>query len=228
MTMNSLTDEGAPAGNGMSRDDAQALRWSSVLVIACALLFAVAIAMLHLLQPAIDPIKQTISFYATGAYGFLLPFTMLCAPVMMGSLAFGFHRSFARPLIRSRLQAIPSALAGCAFLLVALFPISSNEGIVTTSDYIHVAAAYAGVLWVHLAMLRLSLHCRAEPRWKPVAQHLTVLAIAAFVVFTLFSPFLAPIRSRATAGLAQRFDIALMLLWCLLSAFRLRAMARRP
>lgn len=227
MTMNSLTDESAAAGNGMSRDDAQALKRSSTLVIACALLFAAALAMLHLLQPAIDPIKQTISFYAPGAYGFLMPFTMLCVPVMMGSLAFGFHRSFARPLIRSRLQAIPSALAGCAFLLVALFPIRPNEGIATTSDHIHSAAAYAGVLWVHLALLRLSLHCRAEPRWKPVAQRLIALTIAALLVFTLFSPFLAPILSRAAAGLAQRFDIALMLLWCLLSALRLRAMVRR-
>jgi len=233
--MNTPETNSDEIGRGLTDSEARTLERLSMITIACVVYFAVALALLHVLQPQFDPVKRAMSNYARGSYGFLFTLAILSIPVMMVSLGTGVHRTLARP-IWSRLRLIPAGIAGLGFLLVAIFPMSSTvdssaaanpfigHDIVTTADRIHGRAGLIAMLWVLFVMVFYSYRFRTEPRWQPFARSSMALALAAFATFVAGLIVLA--YGLPVAGALQRMLYAFMLLWSLLAALRLRAIAK--
>lgn len=225
--MNTTETKPGTVRTGLGIPGTQASAWLSAITIGCVVFDMVALVLLHVLQPGIDPLRRAMSNYVLGPYGFLMTLVVLSAPVMMASLATGLHRSLAKPLVRSRLRMIPMGVAGLGFVLLAIYAKSStvSDDIVTTADRIHAVAGFIGTLWVHVVMLLYSVRFRTDARWQPFARHSMLLAVAALITFALLF-IIVPALALPAAGLMQRLNVFLILLWLFLAALRLRTITK--
>jgi hypothetical protein len=200
----------------------------STITVVVIVLCVISIILLHLLQPAISPIRIPMSAYALGPYAPLFVFCVFCAPLIMASQAIGIHRSLQRPIIRSKLALIPAFIAGIAWLLVAVVHSHSLMDD-TIAARIHSGAFRLAMLWMLIAMLRLSVHFRTDDGWRAFAAPSMVLASTALVIFV--ATFVALYTNYRTwvipiFGALQRIMLALVLLWSFLAALHLRGIAR--
>lgn len=179
---------------------------------------AIAIALLHWLQPDLDPLERAISEYVHGSYGFLMTATFFSQS--LGSLALGAC------VIRQGLKQ-RKALVGSLLLIVSavgaavagIFPADLASPLpLTSAGAIHAAAGIIRFLCLAIALPLLSSALATHPRYRKVTKALTPLAML-FVVTFLVSIFV--LANIGWFGLGQRGFIAILLIWMTMAVFPL-------
>lgn len=196
----------------------------ATIAIAGVACFFVTVVVLHVLRPEYDPARRVMSNYAVGAYGFLMIIAFLALAMSEFALALGLYRGM-MPASQSQVGMILLGIAGMGTLLAALFPtdVTPDDSPVTTVGVIHILASVSGFLCLLGAMFLLSRRFKKDEQWQSFSRPSAALARAAllaFIVFLVIQAMALPI-----GGIAQRMLIATFLLWILLTAARLRALA---
>jgi hypothetical membrane protein len=171
----------------------------------------------HLLNPAFSPVRNYISDYAVGAYGYV--YTSAYWVTVLGCLALtvALFRQF--PEASARIGAACIALFGLTYALTALFPtelLSPGEFPHTMAGIIHVTAALlgwfamiAGAMLVSGAFARAPSHHSGAGMLRALAWLMLVALVGLFAVMGARQPF---------AGLAEKIFIVLREAWLIITA----------
>ena len=189
----------------------------ALLCLACFIILSV---LVHLVNPAFNPLQQMLSEYVLGAYGILLSFALLS--LGLGSLALwsGLRRS----LSPSRWMR-----TGLALLLVwavgtcvaGLFPTDPGGIPVSANGIIHGLAASLAFFSFIVAALCLSIHFRREAHWRSVSAPALFISV---VLFPLLGFFSLPDHLR---GGGEKLFVAVVVIWLTITALRLHQLNRK-
>ena len=189
------------------------LGWTIVTAGACAI---VAIAVLHLLKPGLDPFSRAISEYVYGPYGILMTITFFIQCI--GSLA------MALLVMKTGIQGARARVGGVLFIVSALgaavagvFPADQVSPYPQSlTGIIHAMAGMIRFLALAFALPLLSSALGSVPLWRSVRRTLVVLAYL-FVGTLLVSIFV--LVNLDLFGLGQRVFISLLLLWMFVAVY---------
>ena len=186
------------------------------IVLGSAVFSAVAITVLHVLQPDLNPFNRAISEYVYGSYGVLMTVTFFSQS--LGSLA------LAAMVLRERLKLRRAWVGSILFILSAIgaavagvFPADPVSPYPQTSTgAIHAAAGLIRFLSLSIALPLLSSVLGKAAPWQTVGKVLSMLATA-FVITFLVSIFV--FANFNMFGLGQRVFIATLLVWMSIVAY---------
>lgn len=178
-------------------------------------------AALHLLQPGFNPLRNFMSEYLVGPFGYLGTAAVYILAVTLLMLLFGFQLSVAS----SGFLAASSFLLGvmavllcvCAVFSIHLLPPDGRRPTFTRAGIIHIVAS--ALLYVLLIALLLTLPSayKRDEKWRPFSR---VTLLLGFLNLASFMGFiLAPFYLR---GLAQRAMGLPIFIWLLLTGWHLR------
>jgi len=202
-------------------------RFCGSCVVAGTLLVLILMAALHLLRPDYNPLRNFMSEYLVGPFGFLGTATAYVLAATLLMLLAGLRLSV-RP---SGFLTASCVLLGvmvvsacvCAVFPIDVLPPDGRLPIFTRAAIIHIVSS--ALLFVSLIALLLILPSayKRDGIWRS-SSHVTLLlgflTLASFVGF-----FLAPFYLR---GLAQRATGLPVLVWLLLTGLRLRQATSEP
>lgn len=186
--------------------------------ISCIVYFFFVVAILHVLRTDYSPIRQAVSNYAVGQYGFLMTSGFFALSLGMFTLALGLTEDLMltyRAIIAMRL--FYAASVGLA--IVGIFPGDVNvpHPPATITGYMHWIAAGISFLSIMIATFLLSYCFKKDDRWQSFHRPALTLAwttVAALAVFGILVLI-------GWIGIGERIYIAASLLWPLLAAIRL-------
>jgi len=185
----------------------QRLGW--LVITACSFTF-VAVVVLHLLQPGLNPLERPISEFALARYGAVMTITFYSQG--LGSLALAVILIRVRPAQRRlRIGGTLFVFAAIGAAVAGMFPadpISAHTQ--TTAGAIHMAAGLLRFLALTFALPILAWTLASLPRFQKVANALKGLAILFVLSFLVSTVVLANIN---LFGLGQRTFIAILLIW---------------
>jgi hypothetical protein len=206
-------------------------RFFGSCVVAGTLLFLIAIVTLHLLQPNYNPLRNFISEYAVGPFGFLLTIA-----------AYELAATFLVLLLGLRLSVHPSGfltascvLLGVAIICVCVIAASPIDFVVipldgsppnraavlaalTRTDIIHGLFSVPCFASLIALLLTLPSAYKRDEKWRSFSQTSLFLGFL-FLAFFLTGLVLIPFN---LGGLAQRGIFLVVLIWLLLTGLRLR------
>jgi hypothetical protein len=184
-----------------------------LLVLAC---FA-AMVVLHVVRTDLDPVRQVMSEYANGRFGWFM--TAAFYAVGLGCVALALR--LGRGMPRRRLSLVVRAvlvLGGLGLILAGVFEVERPAVPDTIEEVIHSDATLTAFTLIITAMLLFAVLCRWDPRWHDFRATATVLAVVAAAAGA-FSPF----AGRTTwSGLAQRILGVTVVAWLLFCALHIR------
>ena len=187
-------------------------------VVAGLAIFTLTTLALHVLQPALSPRNEAVSYYVHGNYGWLLT---------IGLIALGTASLVLTAALRSATGG-PGARAGrwllgiwsVGVLLGGVFPADPAgnwNGPPSAAGMIHGSAAMVAFLALPAGALFLARGFRRDSRWKEVAQLLFGLAVATAVSLVVFFASLIPVFIRPgppiLLGLSERILLGLYVVW---------------
>lgn len=213
-------------GRIMFGASAAADTWGSVTGLAAVVTVGVTLAVglmaiLHVLDPALDPVERPTSEYAVGPFGYLMTAVFLSLFVATWALIVGLRRD-----VRS--EAVPRVGIGflaawsIGLLVAAAFPIDAEGAAATTAGTVHAINGPLTFLALVVGMALVSHRLRQDARWRAtrrIAWPLSLLTILEFVLA-------GAARAAGMAGIAQRLLLLTVAAWFLVVAHRLRANAR--
>ncbi len=189
-----------------------------------------ALAALHLLRPDVND-TSTISAYAVGPYGWLMTAAFLALGVGALALTTGIRRA-TTPSRWSLVGSVLVGLFGVGFVLAGIFPVGGcrdvgcverfESGIdvqMSAAAIAHGAGALLGILLLIVGMLVLSRAFKRDRKWSSLWPWSLVLGLAALVQFVLAGEGLV-------GAVLRRTLVVTLVLWMVLSALRLRSIAR--
>lgn len=178
----------------------------------------------QLARPDLDWVRAPMSFYLLGDAGRWLQAGYFALAIALSLLAVGWYRAL-RPGARSAAPALLFALGGGALAVTAVARTGTDGPPASFAAWLHVVAAQAAFLCTATAMLLQAWRLRRDPRWRPDFAALFVLAWIAFAGL-----WAQALWRDGPRGLTQKAEIALIVAWLALAAWRLRrgpaAMAR--
>jgi len=205
-------------------------RFFGSCVVAGAILFLITMVALHLLRPDYNPLRNFLSEYAVGPFGFLLT-----------AAVYVLAATFLMLLVGLRLSVRPSSFltASCVLLgvviisvcMCAAFPLDSIimplDGshptraavlaALTRTDIIHIlSSALLFASFIAVSFTLPSAYKRDE-KWRSFSY--TALFLGFLILVFFVGCILAPFYLR---GLAQRGMGLVILVWLLLTGLRLR------
>lgn len=193
-----------------------AVRYGTVAIAGTAL-FAVALALLHLLDSEVDVIEHYTSDYALGDYGWMMRAGLMAFGVAGISIALGLRATLQRGR-RVGLSAALFSIAGAGLLVAGIFngdPTGQEE--LTTTGSIHLLAA----LVLFLSLVVVSWVVRGvfsrDAAWSRFAR--TQLWFAIAVTGTYLYSFGSP----SPPGITQRIFVTVLIAWFLTLGWNIRA-----
>jgi len=188
--------------------------------IGCILYAALALLLMHVLRPDFAPASHMISDYAVGPYGWVMQsvFVGLSAGCIM--LVVGLARS-GPTSIAARLGIVLLAVASIGLIVSAIFPTDLQGAPSTESGHIHTLSFFVNVASIILAIILLTVSCGSDLRWRSYRR--ISLILFSLVVLAFVLQFLT-LRKGAPYGLANRLFIAVLLVWIIVTANRLRTL----
>ena len=198
--------------NGTDRSTGLSLA-AILLVMAC---FA-AMLLLHVMRTDLDPVRQVMSEYANGRFGWFMTAAFYAIGLSCVALALRLGRAIVRrPL--SVVVRVLLGLGGVGLILAGVFEVERPAVPDTIEEIIHSNATLTAFTLIIAAMLLFEVLCRWDTRWHGFRTIATVLAIIAAAAGA-FSPFAG---QTTWSGLAQRILGATVVAWLLLGALHIR------
>ena len=209
------------------------MRRQRFAVVTGLAIFAATTLALHILQPALSPRDDAVSYYVHGNHGWLLT---------VGLIALGLASSI---LCLALAAAIDGSGAGPGRWLLATWSVGVLLGGVFPADppgnwssppsragMIHGGAAMIAFLALPPGALLLAKSARRDARWKPRARMFTGLALATAVSLAVFFASLLPVFIRPgppiLLGLSERILLATYVAWLAALAISLPAASVEP
>ena len=186
--------------------------------IACFACWALALLLVHALRPDRPLATTWISGYAVGPYGWVMTTGWLVASCGCLMLALGLARGGPQSAA-ARVGRLLLGILSLGFLITAIFP----PGKGTVSGEIHSMFFLVNVASFLLGSVCLSVSFRCDPSWRSFRRTAAILSSLAVVAFALL--FLAA-YFEVLHGLANRFFVAVIIIWLLATSIRLRAVER--
>ena len=194
-------------------DRLTALSYSFLPILAIALFacYTVAVILLHILERNTNPIRYSLSHYASTPHGRMAKIQLILKSVGYISLGVYFYLNYSF-LQAGGLLLVTAAAAG---LLGAIFSIDENHHPFQASDYLHIAfaAVHFFLLVTAMSMITTSLALDGRLSQANLAQFMVTLAYDSLIAFALC--FLIPLLRRV-AGLMERIFMASTLAWLFL------------
>jgi hypothetical protein len=184
-----------------------------VLVIAC---FG-AMVLLHIVRTDLDPVRQVMSEYANGRFGWF----MTAAFYAMGLACLALAVRLGRAIVRRRLSVavrVLLGLGGLGLILAGVFEVERPAVPDTLEETIHSDATLTAFTLIITAMLLFAVVSRWDPRWRDFGVIAAALAVIAAIAGA-FSPFAG---QTTWSGLAQRVLGLTVVTWLLLCALHIR------
>jgi Protein of unknown function (DUF998) len=192
--------------------------------------FAVAVLVLHMLQPELSPLNYAVSYYVHGVQGRLFTAGLLAWGVGSAALLLGLARTI-RIQIRARADAaglFGLAVWSAGVLTSGLFsadPPSQMGKSPSASGMIHENAARVAFAALPIAALLLSHGLRKAPEWRRTARALRLFAGLIHVSLIVFFASLLPISDSFSPpimfGLTERMLLATYAAWLCVAAIGL-------
>lgn len=210
--------------SGRSHSSNQMLRVARVLGAtgaAGAIFFLIVFVSLHWLDPRIDLVRNYVSEYANGPYGWIFQLLILVHGSSNLALTGGLFL-----VANSRIGKAAATLFGLATIGVlagGVFSTDPLESARTTVGTIHAVAAFAAFPTETIALLVFALAFRLQPSWDSFVRPTIVAAILS-IVFLLWL-LLATTRG-LEPGLAERASFMTLMTWEILAGLRLASRTR--
>jgi len=217
-----------PTGPGAPHDDGAPSRaprprpvhrptGASLIVVICAGVTLVGIAVLHVARSDIDPLHDVMSHYANGSDGPVMSIVFYAFGVSALALGFRLRTAIDR---RGVTAAFPYllGLAGLLLILAGVFEVDRPLAPQTVQEVIHSNSAVVAFVLLILAMLLFSLACWSDERWwsvRRVSLGLAVLGTCAALATQLA-------KGTGYSGAVQRVLAGAVLAWILLTATHVR------
>jgi di/tricarboxylate transporter len=198
--------------NGTGRSTGLSLA-AILLVAAC---FA-AMVLLHAVRTDLDPVRQVMSEYANGRFGWFMTAAFYAIGLACLALALRLGRAIVRRAM-SVVVRVLLGLGGFGLILAGIFEVERPAVPDTIQEVIHSDATLTAFTLIIAAMLLFAVLCRWDPRWHDFRGVATGLAIIAAVAGA-FSPFAG---QTTWSGMAQRVLGATVVAWLLLCAWHIR------
>jgi hypothetical protein len=202
----------AATPNGSSRSTGLSLA-AILLVMAC---FA-AMVLLHVVRTDLDPVRQVMSEYANGRFGWFMTAAFYAIGLACIVLALRLGRAIVRRPM-SIVVRVLLGLGGLGLILAGIFEVERPAVPDTIEEIIHSDATLVAFSLIIAGMLLFAVLCRWDLRWHDFRGIATVLAIIAAVAGA-FSPFAG---QTTWSGLAQRILGVTVVAWLLLCALHIR------
>jgi uncharacterized membrane protein YwaF len=126
--------------------------------------------------------------------------------------------------IPARLGIVLLAVASIGCIVSAIFPTDLPGAPPTRSGYLHTLSFFVNVASIILAIILLTVSFGSDPRWRSYRR--TSVVLLALIALAFIIQFLT-LRKGAPYGLANRLFFSVLLVWVVVTANRLRHLARR-
>ena len=197
-------------------------------VVTGLAIFALTTGALHLLQPALSPRDEAVSYYVHGNHGWLLTLGLIALGTASLVLTAALVRATGGPGARAGRWLL--GLWSVGVLLGGVFPADpagSWSAPPSVAGMIHGNAAMVGFLALPTGALFLARSFRWDSRWKDAARLLFGLAVATAVSLVAFFASLMPVFIRPgppiLLGLSERILLGLYVVWLAAVAINLPA-----
>ena len=184
-----------------------------VLVLAC---FG-AMVVLHLTRTDLDPVRQVMSEYANGRFGWFMTVVFYAMGLACVVLAVRLGRAIPRRALSVAVRTL-LGLGGLGLILAGAFEVERPAVPDTVEEVTHSYATLTAFTLIITAMLLFAIVCRWDARWRDFRAIATALAIVAAAAGA-FSPFAG---QTTWSGLAQRVLGLTVIAWLLLCALHIR------
>ena len=198
------------------------------IVVAGLAIFAVAVVALHVLQPALSPSNEAVSYYVHGNHGWLLTIGLIALGIASLTLTAALRRATGGSGARAGRWLL--GIWSVGVLLGGVFPADPAgnwSAPPTLPGMIHGNAAMVAFLALPVAALFLARSFRHDPRWKRSARLLSVLAVATALSLVVFYASLLPVFIRPgppiLLGLSERILLGIYVAWLAAVAINLPA-----
>lgn len=192
----------------------------ALVAIGGILYFVVAVVVLHVLRPELNPVSHAVSNYAIGSFGFLMISAFFTLALSEFALALGLARS----LTNSKsvcISVLLLSLAGVGLVVTGIFPgdVKSLHPPGTVAAIIHWTGAGTSFLSLMIAAFVLAGCYKTDVRWQSFHRPAYALAVTIVLALAMFG-LLAII---AWVGIGERIYIAVSVLWLLVTSVQLIA-----
>lgn len=196
-------------------------RFFGSCVVAGTLLSLITMGALHLLRPDYNPLRNFLSEYLVGPFGFLGTATafMLAATflILLVGLRLSVHPSGFLTASCVLLGVVIISVCVCAVFPIDVLPPDGSHPTFTRACIIHlVSSVLFGVSLIAL-LLTLPSAYKLDEKWRSFSQ--TTLFLGLLILVSSLGLILVPFYLR---GLAQRGMGLVILVWLLLTGLRLR------
>lgn len=193
---------------------------ASLGTLVLAVLCVAGVVVLHLTRPDLDPLRNVLSSYANGPLGVVMTAVFYAAGVACAALGWRLRTAL---VWRGITSAVPGLLlvAGGGMVVAGAFEVGLPSAPESLAETVHSLASIGAFVALVAAMALFAWACRADPDWVAFGQVAAVLAALA-VVAAAVSPLA---DGTAWTGVAQRVLAGTVVLWLLLTARHVRAVA---
>src|SRR5262245_30024432 len=160
------------------------IRTVSRVVIAAVLYYVAATALLHFLEPDMDPVANPMSAYVLTDSGALMTTTYFVQAVALMALVVGLRRVLERSAMRS-IGFVFFSIAAAAAATSGVFPGESPPP-QTLSGMIHLTSGVIYSFAIAIAVVLITLSLRKDARWQGAVALVTWLAIGVVIGTALF------------------------------------------
>lgn len=196
--------------NGVDRMAAQrGLAWAG---IAAPLIFWMALITAGLIRPGYSAIREYGSELGVGPHAWLMNGAFILWGLLEMAFALGLYRSLADTRGAVQLGAALIGVAGCAMVLVGLFPMALN-GKRSLPGSIHAHAAELLFAALIAAYLILAGPMQRDARWRGYAICSALAGVLSLLLFVLYRWGGDFVSVSAEIGLVQRILLAVTMGW---------------
>jgi hypothetical protein len=196
--------------------------YAARLSIASAVLFALLVASLHLLEPEFNPPWRFISEYELGSFGWMMRLAFLALATSLASAAVAIFSQVRT--VAGYIGLVGLGVAAIGILIAAVFttdPATTSRGAATFSGRMHVLGA--SLDYTPVAALLLSFSLARNKAWRPIRQRLFItvgVTLAALTAFMFTLPYDGKVGPGVLAGLFGRILLVSYLGWLITVGLR--------
>ena len=204
------------------RPDDRLTAYFANAALACFAVFALGVALMHLLRSDLDVSVHRISAYSTGPWGGLMTTALAGASLGCLMLALGLARNCSGSAF-AWLAAVMFAVASMAFAATAAYPTEVADIPTMASGDIRNICFVVNIASIVVAALLTGSIALRDARWR---QHRVPAALLALLLLLAVVVQFRALHLGLPHGIPNRFVVAIMMIWLVVTAMRLRRLGR--